>query len=76
VASEKRGSALLWSAALKVNFGRGQVGQPIVKILCLRNGATKVEDAKPVEGAALKAANNQYEGSTLPNIGPLAAATQ
>jgi hypothetical protein len=34
--------------------------------------ASKVEVAKPVKGAALKAAKKQYEGSTLPNTGPLA----
>jgi len=34
--------------------------------------ASKVEDAKPVRGAALKSAKKQYEGSTLPNTGPLA----
>src|SRR5579859_3044214 len=26
--------------SIKVSFGRGQIGQPIVKILCLRNGCT------------------------------------
>jgi hypothetical protein len=34
--------------------------------------ASKIEDANPVKGAALRAAKKQYEGSTLPNTGPLA----
>ena len=32
----------------------------------------KVRDMKPVKGAAAKACRKQWEGSTLPNTGPLA----